>query len=427
MMSPRKFGKLLFMMAVVLWAIGSETGLAVWAPEPESGGQFFRSKGTMSSRDYYYLGRTGTRDSDDYYYGQGLRAGDVILQPRVSYTGEYDNNIFLAPSKKKDDYVNRIDWGLEAFAPIDSGKYLLYSGVQSQSEIFSRHDKADHTDWFYQGGGRANFNRFSFSVYEDWRKTSERSGTELTRFLSRNENYLMGLLEIPMSEVFFENEISHYYLKFRTDGEKLNNRWEIREIPRFGMNIGDRTQALVEYAITPIRYFSQTDRNGLSQEWALGLRGLLGKGDLVSYQAWAGWENRNYNSGDRKDFRNAVCRGDIRYRPSDLTEFVAEIVRNPEESVTETNSYVVRNDLTARYRRRVVDHGVINLGGTTGLFDYSSKRTDFYWSVFTKIEVLLPGKFSSIFGEYSFQQRHSNQSANDYADNRVNFGVKLEV
>jgi hypothetical protein len=230
-----------------------------------------------------------------------------------------------------------------------------------------------------------------------------------------------------MSQFFFEHEISHYYLKFKQASEELNDRWELRNIPRLGLNVGERTQVLAEYAILPIRYFHETDRDGLSQEWALGMRGFLGKGDLISYQAWGGWENRIYNTSSRKDFRSGVGRADIRYRPSALTELIAEASRRPEESVDATDSYVARNDLGIRYRRKVTDYGACNLGAATGLYDFSGGRDDFFWEAFAKLEYILPGKFASIFGEYRFAQRHSDQSVNNYVDNRVNFGLKMEM
>lgn len=426
-MSPRNLLRAILIVLVVSFAFGPRTAWAVWAPEPESGGKYFRSKGTMSSQDYYYLGRTGTRDSQDYYYGKGLRAGSLRIKPRVSYAREYDNNVNLTPSKKRSDWINRLDSGIDVQAPFEDGKYLLYGGVQSQSEWFVHHPGLNHTDWYYQGGGEANFNSFSFSVFEDFRRTSERSGTDFTSFDKRNENYLTGLLTVPMARVFFENEISHYYLKFNNSDQFLSDRWELREIPRIGMDVGNRTQALIEYAITPIRYFSETDRDGLANAPSLGIRGFLGKGDLVSYQLWGGYENRSYNSSSRKNFNGAIARGDIRWRPSTLTELIAEASRRPEESITDNSSYVTRNDLGVRYRRKVTDHGAVNLGASTGLYDFQSGRDDFFWEAFSKIEVLLPGNFASIFGEYRFAQRHSNQSANDYADNRVNFGLKMEM
>ena len=426
-MSPKNLLKALCVLAVVSIVCGSQTAWAVWAPEPESGGKYFRDKGTMSSSDYYYLGRTGTRDSQDYYYGNGLRAGVVSIRPRVSYAREFDSNLFLAPSDKKTDWVNRLDSGIEAQAPLQDGKYVLFGGVQSQSEWMVHNTGSDHTNWIFQGGGKANFNHFSCSIFEDFRKTSDRSGTDFTGFNRREENYLSGLVDVPMASVFFENEASHYYLRFRNSSQAFNDRWELREIPRFGMDIGGRTQALIEYAITPIRYFSQTDRDGLANAPSLGIRGFLGKGDLISYQAWAGYENRSYDSSSRKDFNGFIARGDIRYRPSTLSELIAEASRRPEESVNTTNSFVTRNDLGLRYRRKLTDYGAANLGAAVGQYDYSGGRDDFFWEAFSKLEVLLPGKFASVFGEYRFAQRHSNQGGNDYIDHRVNFGMKMEM
>src|SRR4051812_17577498 len=109
--------------------------------------------------------------------------------------------------------------------------------------------------------------------------SEERGGSEVTRRQERDENYLSGVLTISFGEFFQETEVSHYNLEFQEPGFENFDRQEFRVMPRIGMNVGDRTQALVEYGLTRIDFDRMTERNGWAHEGSLGVRGFLGQGD----------------------------------------------------------------------------------------------------------------------------------------------------
>ncbi len=427
-----KVSLLSLMIFAVLAFHGAPISWAVYAPEPKSGGRFFESKGTKSAADYQYLGRPGERVYDDYYdyyRGKGLQLEMLKLRPYLGYTGEWDTNIFLEEDDPNQDYISRLNWGAEAEIPMEDGKYNVFGGIHSESEWFAENNQENHTDWIYQLGTTLNFNSFSLEVFEDLRRTVNRAGSELTGREDRWENYIMGLLTIPMGEIFSETEVSHYLLNFRDDAREAFDRDEFRVIPRIGWNAGDRTQVLVEYGITDIDYKELDDRNGMSHALSLGARGFLGQGDLVSYQAWGGWEIRNYNSDMREDFSGFIFRGDLAYRYSEQSKFFLETSRRPEESVSETNSFISKNDIAARWRRQLTESLGGEVRGAMGFYDYSSGRFDFYWEPGAKIDYLLPGRFrfAHLFTEYKFTARHSDAANADYFRHRWNFGVRAEI
>ncbi len=415
-------GLLVFSFSIV------EPAWAVYSPEPRSAGRYFQAKGTRASEAYLYQQSTGTpRSFSEYEYGEGLRAGNLWVDPYVGYTREYDSNVFLTENAQKEDWINRLNWGVDAEAPFEDGKYVVRGGVHSESEWFNRFDDEDHTDWIYQLGTELNFNQFQLEVFEEHRRTVSRAGNELTRRIARKENYLVGLLTIPFGEFFSETEVSHYDLVFRDPAFDNSDRDELSFYPRFGVNVGDRTQVLTEYGYTNVNYDNAEDRNGDVHQLAAGLRGFLGEGDLVSYQAWAGWQIRNYDSNSRDDFSGFIFRSDLQYRPNDRTRVIAEVNRLPVESVSNTNSYIVRNTAAISFQRQFAERILLDLGASTGWWDYSDSRDDFYFEPKARVEYLLPGNIVTLFTEYIFSGRESDAGQQDYNRHLWNFGVRAEM
>jgi hypothetical protein len=415
------------MSLVALTFFGSASVWAVYAPEPKSGGRFFNAKGTLADDEYRYLGRTGERRYDDPYYGKGINVEGVRVNPYASYTGEWDTNIFLEEDNRDADYISRLNWGTDAEIPLEDGKYVFGGGVHSESEWFAQHGGENHTDWTYQGAAELNFNRFSLELFEQLQRTVNRVGNELTNRQDRYENYLSGLLTIPFADFFQETEVSHYNLEFRDPSQGMFDRQELRVIPRIGINVGDRTQALMEYGWTYINYDDVDDRNGMAHQLALGVRGLLGQGDLVNYQAWAGWQFRNYNSDNRQDFSGFVARGEVEYRRTELSRFFINANRSPVESVTTNNSFIVRNEIAGGWRRQLAERLWGEVGAGIGFYDYSSDRFDFYWEPKVRLDYVIPNTFARLFTEYRYTARHSDVGNQDYGRHLWNAGVRLEV
>ncbi|HTL46986.1 MAG TPA: outer membrane beta-barrel protein [Verrucomicrobiae bacterium] len=419
------FRSLIALAIVGLWS--STMALAVYAPEPQSGGRFFKSKGTKSAEEYRYLGRTGLRP-EDYYDSPGLTYEGVRLKPYVGYSGDWDTNVFLTERDRSQDYINRLNWGTDVEVPLDAQKHLLYGGVHSESEWFAKNSSENHTDWVFQGGGQFNFNNFSLDLHEEFRDTVDRSNSELTARTERYENYLDGVLTIPFGQMFSETEVSHYNLEFDDEANQVFDRYELRISPRIGVNVGDRTQALVEYQLTNINYNKIEDRNGDAHQISLGLRGFLGQGDLVTYQVWGGWQVRNYDSDLRDDFTGPVWRADIEYRRSEISRFYASTKREPVESVTVNNSFITRTDLEVGWRRKLSERITGTLAGASAFHHYSNGRLDFLWEPKVGVDYLIPGRVGArLYTDYRWSARHSDADNQDYERSLLSFGIRAEV
>lgn len=400
--------------------------------QPESSGSYVPGKGTRISGDYFdYYSNRDDSAFERHNYAKGLRLGAVEINPTLGYSGRYDSNVFLTEDEEDGDYINRLTAGIDAYLPMSDGKYLLAAGVHNISEWFVDNSSENHSDWNYQLGGALNFESFQLAINEDFRDTTNRSDIELTDRIQRYENRLGGLLTIPFGQFFAETEANHFILNFEDDNNNNSferfDRMEFAVFPRIGMNVGERTQGLLEYGFTDIHYRHQEDRDGMAHQAQFGLRGFIGSGDLLSYQIWGGWQFRNYESSNLDDFNNFIGRAEMAYRPSELTQVIWQIFRRPEESITSL-PYTVRNETNLRFRRQIAEDWFVNLQGGLALSDYpDDSRLDFLWEPGAGIEYILPGKIMALFAEYKFTARESNRQDQDYNRHLVNFGIKAEA
>lgn len=435
MTTTKKF--LVYGLMIAAVTLGSGNAWAIYSPEPQSGGRFFPSKGTRAAEDYTVstesydssLSKTEEGAFDQQYYGKGLNIGNAKLLPSASYVGEYDSNIFLEEGGTDDDYISRLLFGLDGYAPFEGNKYALFGGVHNETEFFANHHGENHTDWTYQLGGSANFNSVNVSVFDQFKDTSERSDNELTQRIQRYENYLDGLINIPFGQFFSETEISDFNLNFSgNDDFQGFDRHEFAVYPRLGFDLTPRTQALLEYGFINIYYPNKDDRDAVVNQIQAGLRGFLGKGDLLSYQVWGGFQFRHYHESDAlTDFNGFVGHGQLVYKPSEIQQFIVEAIRRPEESLESNQTFYVRNDVGIRYRRQIAESWYANARFGFGFNHYNSNRLDFIWEPSAGIEYVLPGKILALFTEYKFSARNSDADGRDYKRHIADFGIRAAV
>lgn len=426
------------MLLLVSLSLLAQQAWAISPAEPQSGGRFFALKNTREGQepvdynqsDYISngLSRTETGAFEREYYAKGLKLGPVHVMPSIGYTGEYDSNIFLTERNEKGDYISRLLGGLTATMPLQGGKYLVMAGVQSKSEWFAKNSNANHTDWTYQLGTGLNFNAFNVAVNEEFRDTTGRTDSELTNRIQRYENRLTGLLTVPFGKFFSENEVNDFFVNFRNNNSfEQFNRHELSFYPRFGLDIGQKTQALVEYGFTNISYEKNEGRDGTAHQGQLGVRGYLGNGNLIAYQLWGGWQFRQYDSNNFQGFSGIVAHGEIAYQPTELTKIILQGVRKPEESTSFGQSFFTRNEASLKLQRQIARSWFAHVQGGVGFSHYANDRLDFSWEPSVGLEYLLPGKRFALFTEYKFSARQSDAANNDYDRHIANFGIKAQA
>lgn len=399
-------------------------------PEPKSGGKFFQSKGTKAEETYEEQGRAGT---PGYEYGKGFQVWQILLKPLVQYAHRWENNIFLEENGRKEDHINNLVAGLNGELPLVGGQHLLTGGYEADIEWFERYDDQDHTDHKINGGLELNFVPFSLNVQEEYKRTVSRADTEFTDRVSRDENTLNGLLEVPFAAFFLETEVNDYDVDYRDETNSVFDHHEFRIYQRAGVDVSPNTQGLVEYGFTDIHYNKVDDRDGQANQVMLGLRGFFT--ERISYQLWGGAQWRIYEEDTRPDFNGFVMRGAMLYEISELSSITLKGDRTPIESTFDDQSFYVRNKGSLVWRQQIAERLFLNTDGSVSYNEYSritvrnnteKTRRDYVWGAGVGLEYLMPNDIVSFFGEYRYAARDSNTALLDYDNQIVNVGVKAK-
>lgn len=402
------------------------SAMAVNAPDPVSGGKFFEGRGTKAAEDYE--GRAG---GPVYEYGKGLQFGALHLIPQIAYNRVWENNVFYDENGRRDDWINRLDVGGNAELPFGGGQHLFAASYFNSNQWFETFDAQDYTGHVFGAGVELNYVPFSVSVDDHFRRTVDRSGTEFTTRVSREENTFHTLLEIPFSAFFLESEIFDLNEDFASAEDSRFDRNDFDFYQRAGFDVFANHQLLAEYNYKVISYGNVDDRDGNANQLMLGLRGNWT--ERISYQAWGGAQFRIYDEDIRPDFHGFVARGAVQYSISDVSSITLKGDRTPQESTFDDQSFYVRNRGELAWRQQIAERLFFLTRETLQYNTYSRRslragedrtRKDWVWQTGVGLEYFLPNNLTSFNLEYKFTGRESNTVNFDYDAQSFQVGVK---
>lgn len=400
------------------------------APEPKSEGKFFSSKGTKS--DENYQGRAA--GFLNYQLGRGINIGDLLIKPIVAYVHEWASNIFFEENGRKEDHMDRLNAGFGAELPLNGAQHLLSFKYMSMMEWFERYDQENHDDHSFRGQLDLNFVPFNLELDNTFQKTVDRSDTEFTDRIKRDENTAHVLLEVPFAAFFLESEFFDFDIDYDDSTNSIFDHNEMSVYQRVGLDLGPSTQLLAEYGYTLIDYDHGDDvngRDGDAQQVMLGVRG--NRGSRISYQFWSGGQWRIYDLSSRPDYNGLIFRSALQYDISETSNIVLKGSRLTQESTFDDQSFYVRNRLEIGWRQQIADHLFFNSHELLDYNEYSRitvrnnterTRRDYVWESAAGLEYIFAQDFASLFCQYAYQARESNTSGLAYDSQSITAGIK---
>ncbi len=393
-------------------------------------GNVAHSQGTKASESYEAEGRAG---GPIYEYGKGIYLGPAHFIPAIGYQYSWMDNVFYDERGIKSDYVSRLNTDLTGELPLGGGQHLVTMSYITSTEWFERFRSQNHTDQTVAGGVKLNYVPFSLNVEDHFLRTEDRSGTEFTQRIQRDENTAHALLEIPFAAFFLETESFDLNEDYRqaADQSFTHNNFDFYQ--RVGIDISGNNQFLAEYGYTHIDYTnSPFNRDGNANQFALGLRGNLT--ERISYQVWGGAQYRIYDESSLPDFNGFIMRAAAEYAISDASHVALKLDRSPQESTFDNQSFYVRDHSELTWRQQIADRLFFN---TTEAFDYNeysrvtvlaSKqevRKDYVWGASAGLEYVLPNNLTSLTLDYHLNGRVSNLDGSlGYDANEVTAGIR---
>jgi hypothetical protein len=366
-----------------------------------------------------------------------LEFGVFRLVPRLQVSGEYNDNVVLAPSDKADDFIWTIgvELGLKARTDIYGGNLSYRADILRYTELtqFDTTRHTAHLDLRAEPG-----DRLRLSLTEEFRRTDDFVGEpvpELTELSTRHENTLEADVEYRVAERWSAGLGYRFFLidYLEDDLSDLSYKDHTVHLTLFYL-IVPRLDVLARYDYQITRYDEDEaarTRDSDSHFGWVGLRGELT--DITTAQIRAGGSYKDFADGTSST--DLVVAADVvwKYRePSQLRLFVNRTV--PESTFTTDN--VTDKYYVATYGGVEVTHVftpqiAVRATGLIGTNEYPDETTldgqtdarfDWVYSLALALRYDFRRWLAFELG-YTLRVRDSNFSDFDYTQNRVKLAV----
>lgn len=365
-------------------------------------------------------------------WAQGnLEFGPFRILLNLDLSGEYNDNILLAPRDELSDFIWTISPGVTVELP--GRRWALRLGYRADIIRYTDHSELDTVDHTVQAAGQATFGRLNLSVTDEFKVTENFAGfpvPELTTRVERHENLLRTEGEYRVADRWSVGAHYNFLLVDYVSGAQFD------ELDRQDHTIGatvfyrvaPKTSVLAEYDYQIIRYDLDTvaaDRDSDSHFFLVGV-----KGDLTaktSATVKAGYQIKDYDNPARKDFDGPVVEAEViwKYRePSQLRVYAG---RANLESTFQGNNYYIATYGGVELRHYITSVLLLTARGLVGTNDYpetvtvgteTRERDDTFYEAGLSLRYQIR-RWLAVELAYQFLRRDSNFSDFDYTNNRV--------
>jgi Putative beta-barrel porin 2 len=354
------------------------------------------------------------------------------LSPFLSERVEYETNVFQTHTNPQDDVIFKTIPGF--VADYTYGPHSLSAGFRAEILNYVTLTDQNTTHYIAAGQLRLDFPRLLLTLKEDFTRTSEPPGTELTGPVLSDTNVLK-----PEGEFRITSRLS--------TGVSYRWTWVKYDDPSIG-DLIDRNEHLVrgsvywkfvpkadvglsfDYGRT--LFTTSTDRNYTDYGVDLGLRGEVTAKLSSSFRVGYLWRVADHS--DQPGWNGIAFGGDFTYRPTERTTITLLADRLPQESTFLTDPFYITTNATLTVQHQLLPKLNVgaNIGG--GLNDYSTKETvngvtdwrrDTFLVAGAQVEYAIQ-PWLRVGLEYLWTSRYSNFDQFSYVDNKITGRVTLQ-
>lgn len=363
------------------------------------------------------------------------------ITPSISYTGEYDDNIFRTGERKQHDYVNTITPAIQLEY---KGTHEIQAGYKADILRYSRFNNLDTVRHTALLNGTFNFARTQLRFGEEYKRTDDFPSTELTQRLPRDENALGFGADYDMARTWgvgfdFKWGLIHYLRDPATGIEDPFgfSRNSYTFAPSFYYRLTSKTRVFFEPDFVVERFTNATVRDNNRYRALVGARGDFT--ERFSLTGKAGFEyldftEDNATQGDQAGF---VAEVEASYRPVERLQFALILRRETIPSTQSSNlfydsfntifaatyNFTPKLSIIPRLAIGVDNYRESALNPDTGNV---GKRLDYLYGAGVGLRYQIQ-KWLRVEGNYDFSARDSNFNLSDYVDNRLWFSVMLSM
>jgi hypothetical protein len=355
------------------------------------------------------------------------------ITPFVSQRVEYESNIFQVPSGSEDDAIFKTIPGFVLELPM--GRHRLDLGFRAEILRYADLTSQDTEHYFVLGNLLLDFpGGLKARLKEDFARTSDPPGTELTGRLESTTNILSPSVEYSISPRFAVG-VDYVWTTVSFDDdtgvEQLDRNEHTVGLTGF-YRVQPKTDLLVTFSYGTKNFDTANRRDVDRYIGAVGVRGEITSRLTSSLRI--GYEVREPERGDIGGYRGFVAAGDLIYRPTERTRLTLVMERSVQESVFATNVAYLTNLLTLSAEHFLTPKLLLTgrlFGGFSEYFEKAPKRSgrldwreDWVGAFSIGVEYQIQ-KWLAISADYTYSRRESNFANFDFKDDVVGGKVTL--
>jgi hypothetical protein len=369
-----------------------------------------------------------------------IEVGPFRLLPSLELSGEYDDNILLAPRDEIDDFIWTISPGIVVELP--AKYYAVRLGYRADILRYTENDVLDTVHHSLLADARVNTTwGLGLRLTDTFLITDDFAGfpvPELTARVDRTENTLDVGADYTARERFtFDVNYRWFLVDYDDDFNDLDRQDHTiagtlfyRVLPKTSV-LGEVDYVLVRYDQEPVAL----DRDSDGWRFKVGV-----KGDLTAKTSALikiGWEWKDYDNNAREDWDGLIAEGEIiwKYRePSELRVFGGRAnVESLFDDGTLRNNYYVASYGGVELRHFLSERLILRVRGLGGVNEYpdpvtiatrTDDRTDAFYEIGAGLRYQIRRWIAVEIG-YERLVRDSNFDDFDYTANRVKGSILL--
>ena len=353
------------------------------------------------------------------------------ITPFISERVEYESNIFQVPSGSQDDVVFKTIPGFVLELPL--GRHKIDLGFRTEILRYVDLENQDTEHYFVLGNVLLDFpGGLKFKLKEDFARTSDPPGTELTGRIKSSTNVLSPSVEYGFTQRY---AIGLDYVWAHVRFDDVVNQLD-RDEHTVGLTgfyrVQPKTDLLVNFSYGTKDFERASNRDVSRYIGAVGVRGEITSRLVSTFRV--GYEVRDPDHGDIGAYSGIVIGGDFVYTPTDRTRITLVTERAVQESVFATNVAFLANLVTLSAEHFLTPKLLLTgrlFGGNGDYFEKARKvngsfdwRNDWVYAFSVGVEYQIQ-KWLGVSADYTHSRRDSNFDNFDFKDDLVGAKVTL--
>lgn len=353
------------------------------------------------------------------------------VSPFISERVEYESNVFQAPSNAQDDVVSKTIPGI--LVDYSAGPNSFSFGYRAEILRWADLESQDTEHHFVVAQIKLDYPKWLFLARDDFSKTSDPPGTELTGRIESTTNVLAPEFEYRLTERF---SVGANYSWTTVDFEQTVDQLD-RDEHLIGGSVFwkflPRADLSLTYNYGEKNFDTATSRDVTRNLVLVGVRGDLTA--KLSAKFRLGYESREPEQSGLADYNGLVFGGDWTYKPTERTKISLLLDRSVQESTFASSFFYVSTTGTLLLEHEFMPKLSANLRLTGGNNDYPTKESVGGSSAKFRNDDLLGWGAGVVYDiqkwlrvglEYSHTRRDSNFDTFDFADDKVAGTVTLQ-